>query len=145
MKALTLWQPWASLIAWGEKQYETRSWRTDYRGPLAIHASIRFTRELQLICWKPPFVKALIRQGLNEPNELPLGAVLCVVDLVEVGPVQWYRHKLSDHEITVGNYSPDRYAWKLENLRVLTKPISVGGHQQLWNWPVALESLEFKK
>lgn len=39
MKALTLWQPWASLIALGEKRYETRSWATSYRGLLAIHAS----------------------------------------------------------------------------------------------------------
>ena len=43
IKALTLWQPWASLIAWGEKQYETRSWSTEYRGLLAIHASKRET------------------------------------------------------------------------------------------------------
>lgn len=39
MKALTLWQPWASLIAVGAKTIETRSWSTTYRGPLAIHAA----------------------------------------------------------------------------------------------------------
>ena len=38
MKALTLHQPWATLVAVGEKRIETRSWSTDYRGPLAIHA-----------------------------------------------------------------------------------------------------------
>ena len=41
MKALTLWQPWASLIAVGAKTIETRSWSTKYRGPLAIHAAKR--------------------------------------------------------------------------------------------------------
>jgi hypothetical protein len=41
MKALTLWQPWASLIALGAKTIETRSWSTKYRGPLAIHAAKR--------------------------------------------------------------------------------------------------------
>lgn len=45
MKALTIWQPWASLIARGVKQYETRSWPTKYRGPIAM--------------WKSPFVTAL--------------------------------------------------------------------------------------
>jgi len=39
MKAITLWQPWASLIACGAKKYETRSWYTNYRGKIAIHAS----------------------------------------------------------------------------------------------------------
>lgn len=40
--ALTLWQPWASLVAWEEKRIETRSWSTSYRGPLVIHAAKRF-------------------------------------------------------------------------------------------------------
>lgn len=39
MKALSLWQPWATLIAIGAKQYETRGWSTPYRGPLIIHAA----------------------------------------------------------------------------------------------------------
>ena len=41
MKAITLWQPWATLLACGAKQYETRSWATEYRGPIAIHAAKR--------------------------------------------------------------------------------------------------------
>lgn len=41
MKALTLHQPWASLIAAGVKTIETRSWSTRYRGPLAVHAGKR--------------------------------------------------------------------------------------------------------
>ena len=39
MKALTIHQPWASLLARGAKRFETRSWATNYRGPIAIHAS----------------------------------------------------------------------------------------------------------
>jgi len=38
LKAITILQPWASLIACGAKQIETRSWATKYRGQLAIHA-----------------------------------------------------------------------------------------------------------
>lgn len=41
MKALTLYQPWATLVALGVKTIETRSWATKYRGPLAIHAGAR--------------------------------------------------------------------------------------------------------
>ncbi len=45
MKALTVMQPWATLVALGAKRIETRSWSTSYRGPLAIHASGRISRE----------------------------------------------------------------------------------------------------
>ena len=45
MKAITIWQPWASLLACGAKQYETRSWATKYRGPVAIHAVAKEPRE----------------------------------------------------------------------------------------------------
>lgn len=41
MKALTLHQPWATLVAVGAKQVETRGWATRYRGPIAIHAGHR--------------------------------------------------------------------------------------------------------
>jgi len=39
VKTLTLSQRWATLVALGAKRIETRSWRTSYRGPLAIHAA----------------------------------------------------------------------------------------------------------
>jgi hypothetical protein len=41
MKAITIWQPWASLKACGAKEFETRSWATSYRGPIAIHAAAK--------------------------------------------------------------------------------------------------------
>lgn len=40
-KALSLWEPWASLVVWGLKLVETRSWQTRYRGRLWIHATQR--------------------------------------------------------------------------------------------------------
>ena len=46
MKAITIWQPWAFLLAMGAKQYETRSWETAYRGPIAIHAAKRPVRRI---------------------------------------------------------------------------------------------------
>lgn len=39
MNAISLWQPWASLVAAGIKRIETRSWGTNFRGPIAIHAA----------------------------------------------------------------------------------------------------------
>lgn len=48
MRAISLWQPWASAIALGSKRIETRSWSTSYRGPLAIHAAKSWTNVQKL-------------------------------------------------------------------------------------------------
>lgn len=144
MKALTLWQPWASLIAWGEKQYETRSWKTDYRGPLAIHASNN-EDGWEVVMVNSFYRDALARASVQHFDNLPLGVVLCVVDLVDVEPTEEIGRWLSASEEAFGDYSTGRYAWKLENVRVLAKPILARGSQGLWDWPVEIESLEFKK
>lgn len=44
MRCITIRQPWATLIALGEKEFETRSWRTAYRGELGIHAGMRIDK-----------------------------------------------------------------------------------------------------
>lgn len=102
MKALTLHQPWASLIAVGVKTIETRSWATKYRGPLAIHAGKHF--ELLHADLSPEASAGLWKSGsrmLIEPHEgndetwshgnpfhpCPLGAIVATCTLVDVVPM----------------------------------------------------------
>lgn len=142
MKALTLWQPWASLIAWGEKQYETRGYAISHRGTLAIHAGL-MDDTIPLLMNNSFYRDAFDRAGISHDLKLPAGCILCVVDLTSV--VFTDGLEISQREENFGDYSHGRYAWKLENLRVLAKPIPARGYQGLWNWPVELESLEFTK
>ncbi len=58
MKAISLLQPWATLVAIGAKRIETRSWATNYRGPLAIHAS-KSPKMVNKLTWDEPFYSAL--------------------------------------------------------------------------------------
>jgi hypothetical protein len=87
MKAVTIYQPWASLIAVGAKQFETRSRATKYRGPIAIHAGripvkrTFFDNVINSITM-PEFCKAL-EQHLPNLTELPLGAVIATAELVD--------------------------------------------------------------
>ncbi len=46
MKCFTVHQPWAALLAHGEKQFETRTWQTGYTGPIAIHAGKTFNPDV---------------------------------------------------------------------------------------------------
>lgn len=136
IKALTIRQPWASLIAIGAKQYETRSWSTGYRGPLVIHASKGFSNEERAFLKSKPFHWAFQRAGYREPFDLPLGAAVCVVDLVDVLRVETVRGKLEGDEKYFGNYADGRFAWKMANVRLIPFPIKVGGSLGLWDWKI---------
>ena len=97
MKALTLWQPWASLVALGVKTIETRGWRTDYRGPLLIHASAAIPLPMPLTVGDYEVTKDnprgtgpayLLRSDrLSWPYRLPLGAVVATCTVVDVVPM----------------------------------------------------------
>lgn len=102
MKALTLHQPWASLVAFGVKSIETRSWSTSYRGPLAIHAGLAQPKQMDLGVWTvgrldpgaPRRLWSTAEHG--RPFDLPLGAVVATCELVDVVPtdaLDWFKDK----------------------------------------------------
>lgn len=134
MKAITLHQPWASLVALGAKTYETRSWATKYRGPLAIHAGKAMSRDARELCYDQPYFDVLHDAGYD-PFNLPLGAVVAVCELVICLPTTYsLRESVSEYNRAFGNWGPGRYAWQLTNIRRFNPAISARGTQNLWNW-----------
>jgi hypothetical protein len=137
IKALSLWQPWASLIALGLKHYETRSWSTSYRGLLAIHAAKRPVKPSEVE--GTDIEAALLRKG-EHYDRLPLGAVLCIVRLTDVVPVEQVialaatDYRVKNEELHYGNYAPGRYAWHMDLIRVAPEPVPARGAQGLWTW-----------
>ena len=130
MKALTLWQPWATLIAIGDKPYETRSWPTRYRGPLAIHAAK--TGEGIKRCDGDRAIEQPLSQAGYSLDTLPVGVIVCTAHLTEVlTSDEAVRRNLAD---PFGDYSPGRFAWHLIDIRRLQPPIPATGHQGLWEW-----------
>jgi hypothetical protein len=119
VKALTLHQPWASLIAEGVKRYETRAWTTRYRGPIAIHAGLRTV------------------PGVG--HGLPHGCIVAIADLVDVLPSDQVTADVVQR--CVGDLAPGRYAWVLDDVRKLDLPIHCGGAQGLWQVAPAVASL----
>lgn len=81
MKCISLWQPWATLIAIGAKRIETRAWHTDYRGPLLIHAAKKWGPELAKLFASDPFFGPLDKAGYWHAAMLPKGAVVCRCEL----------------------------------------------------------------
>ena len=140
MKALSLYQPWASLIAGREKTYETRSWQTTYRGPVIIHAD-QNKELLDEYFWQNYFRGRLGGMGYFDSAQLPLGAALCVADLVEIVRTEIIAPKLSTQELVFGNYHEGRFAWRFENVRAFKHPFPMRGQQGLFEANIDLEAL----
>jgi hypothetical protein len=158
MRALTLTQPYATLIAIEEKHIETRSWHTSYRGPLAIHAAKGYPMSARDLAARDPFYTVLrasmsVLPTTGEPPVLPglllpLGAIVATCELIDIVstnqlPAGWRRGShawwFTEQEQAFGDYSPNRYAWLLANVRALATPIAATGQLGLWEYKGALE------
>lgn len=144
MKALSLIEPWASLVAWGYKKIETRSWGTGYRGVIAIHASkskevVKDFEEVEDLfdaagCVLPDYWPRRV-------EDYPLGKIVAVVklyhcermtpELIAAQPRQ---------EIGFGAWAPGRYAISLGEARKIETPIPCRGALGLWEVPPELEA-----
>ena len=135
MPALSLYQPWASLIVYGHKRIETRSWSTTYRGTLLIHAS-------KTKRWIPDLPRLLHYAGL--PDALmdlpsPCGAVLGSVEVVDcLQTEELSESDVGTQERRLGDYRPGRYGWVLRHPVVFPKPVSCKGMLGLWEVPPAI-------
>lgn len=161
MRAISLWQPWASAIAIGSKTIETRHWATSYRGPIAIHAAKRRVLD-ELAEYAGDYVwcaamNVKINDGLLFWKQLPYGAIVATATLVDCRPTEDFRTSQLDNErlrhelITpdrpyiwtereMGDFSPGRFGWVLEDVRRLQKPIPFVGRQGFFSVPDELLS-----
>ncbi|HEV7658816.1 MAG TPA: ASCH domain-containing protein [Allosphingosinicella sp.] len=131
MKAISLWQPWASAMALGLKRIETRHWSTKYRGLMAIHAAKRWTADERDF-------HAIEHEAGRMPAELPLGAVVATARLYDVKRTEQLVDRISDDEHCWGNYAPERYGWIFEDIVALPVPILFRGAQGLFDVPDAV-------
>jgi activating signal cointegrator 1 len=151
-KALTLHEPWAMFVRVGLKRFETRSWQTSYRGPLLIHASANESlvdQTLEDPCIRPAFDRLWrqVRQARPDASillhrTLYPGHVVALVELADVFPtVGLFPSDATPDERALGDWSPGRFAWKLDAIRPLWKPIRWRGKQGLWTAPPDLVKL----
>lgn len=144
MRALSLWEPWASLVASGIKTLETRPRPIAgaYRGPVAIQASKHWTRA-EREAWDRfsatfggRFPRLEDMAVLGQPLvPRTLGKVLAVVDLVDVwkfsGPHDI--RGLLGSEVLTGDVQVGRWGLHLASVRKLVRPVQLKGKQGLWN------------
>lgn len=153
MKVISLLQPWASLVAIGAKQIETRSWNTKYRGPLLIHASKKYTG-LQ----KSLTIDFNTNHGANLgiTEGLPLGQIIGSINLVETFPTEkvftgaggigfktnykvmvgddFRMMNISIKEHAFGDYSLGRYGWMFSDPVQFVTGIPINGKLGIWEY-----------
>jgi hypothetical protein len=132
-KAITVCQPYAALIAAGEKRVENRTWPTRYRGPLLIHAGKS---------------QAWLKSFDGPVPMLVFGAIVAEADLVACfsvaaisrGKVPTRYRELASHAHTEGPY-----CWVLENVSPLAEPVPYRGQQGLFDVPEAVLTQRMKE
>jgi hypothetical protein len=125
VRAITLYQPWASLIALGFKVHETRTWSTSYRGAMLIHAGMARSRELDRMTRSADAV--LCQAGYPAlPPDLPRGAVVAIADLVDCLRTEATQPR-DDLDHAFGDWGRGRYAWRLADVRPLRVPVRCRG------------------
>ena len=151
MHAITLHQPWASLITLGIKTVETRSWPAPERlvgQTIAVHAGKRVVRKPGVAVENEMWAHL----GEDWRKVIPVGAVLATVTLAGIARVKHVNpttgHAVHDRSTEVGcavglgqtridpwgGFSPGRWLWFLADVRALPDPAPAIGHQSFWRW-----------
>lgn len=152
MKALTIWQPWASLIIAGAKPYEFRGWRAPPRicgQRIAIHAGARQPKRDEISdllmrlrdpedAWSTALhastASPLLERWHAQPGSLPLSSVLGTAVLRPARSaweiVEEFGAKLNDSD----RAEHANWAWPLTDIEALQPIAPARGAQGLWEW-----------
>lgn len=111
----------------GAKKIETRSWNTKHRGPILIHASASISPLAKKLCEEEPF-KTYIRHW----TDLPTGVILGQANLVET----FQSYLVGGEEEVFGDYSANRFCWRLSEVKIFNNPIPAKGQLGIWNFEI---------
>lgn len=129
MKAISLWQPWATLLVHGIKRHETRSWAAPHWGPVIIHAAKRWTQQQRKFCQHPKVAEAIRRAGYMNAELLPRGGLVGVVEVVncvrDTAPP-------SELEGLLGEFGPGRFVWICDKHRAFPRCVPWRGRQGMF-------------
>ena len=125
MKVLTIKQPWATLIAEGLKEYEFRSWETNYRGNILIHAGAGIDKDA---------MKRFKDLNLEYPTKKILAKVT-ITDCILLDK-EMNKKISNENPLVYGTNDRDGYAWKLTNVEKLDIPDTINGKLGMWNYDV---------
>lgn len=131
VKVLTLRQPWATLVAEGIKKYEFRSWKTNYRGKVLIHAGTGIDKED-------------MKKYNNLNLEFPSRKIIAIVEIEDCLKLTEELNKkiIAENNIAYGNKVRTGYVWKLKNIKKVDYNKEINGQLGLWNLNIEYKDLK---
>ena len=121
---ISMWQPWASLLVYGIKKVEGRSWNSDHTGLLWVASATRVPKSAEIQSVELDYLK--YNEHTLFPDEYPVGVLLGCVDVEKV---------IHSSEYVGEEENESEYLFICKNARILPSPISVSGQHKLWNLP----------
>lgn len=128
MKVISIKEPFATLIMKDIKHIETRSWKTNYRGELYIHASGKSIAK--------EYLNNDMILGLIKDMQLNYGNIICKCNLIDcIYMDEQFIEKIKKNpiEYACGLYKVGRYAWVLKDIEPIV-PISAKGKLNIWQY-----------
>ena len=141
MKVLSMIQPWATLLVHRVTQNETRTWKTRYRGPIAIHASMKIDKN----ACREDVVRTLLGRIGYSADTLPTGVILAtcrIVDCIQIidnngeFAVMENGRTIGGIDCRIGGYQPGHYMWEIRDMLPLPEPIPAKGKLGFWEYPI---------
>lgn len=126
MKVLTIREPFATLIKDKVKIYETRSWKTNYRGEIYIHAAKTRSKASNAS------IASTYLKSRENPEHIICKCLL--KDCIYMTEEFINNIKKRPEEYNFGRYEVGRFAWQLEVIEVLKEPIYAKGQLGIWNF-----------
>lgn len=140
MKALSLWQPWASLWLSERKMHETRSWPVPRSAPRFLLVQASKTRKGTLDAERDPELRSIVEDefGGHWGLDLPFGQLIGVVELIDCKATQEVYPPNQVHtgdDYFCGNFEPGRWAWQRGRYHAFSQPRGWMGRQGLFDVP----------
>ncbi len=142
-----MYEPWATAVCLGEKKFETRNWKPNFKNKkILIHAG-KYKQYLKPVFMsKSPFDE--LPQGEDRYN---LGAIIGeirFIDAIRTEDFLWYQRSKGlgleniQKELEYGDYSPKRFAWELIDPILFKYPIECRGGMKIWHIDLEKSSFE---
>lgn len=131
MKAITILEPWATLIIEGKKCIETRNWDTNYRGTVLIHSS-------KTLMQNKDYVEHLMNFVDSAHSSFNRGCIIGEVELVDIIPItpDFFRlvKETNYIDFITSEWGYSKYAWIFDKPKIYEQPIPAKGNLGLWEY-----------
>ena len=138
MKALSIRQPWASLIAKGIKDIENRTWKTNFRGKIYIHAPAKKLTKSKYVSLIELYMIGLKDERIIEAknkhfdfNDLNYSVIIGEVEIIDC--VKNHNSIWADHQ--TGLQTKPTYNWILANpIEYIHPYVDIKGKLSFWEF-----------